>query len=100
MSIDRGYHDCAILKNQAPDGGQYVVVAGGYSYDGSWSKVDKVEVYNIADNTWFDGPDMPERKGVSKTHENGRVSLYVLFTYIVSKDGDQQGWKVSFPDRH
>ncbi len=66
LAGDRCYHDCALLKDQSGDG-QYVVAAGGYSYDGSdWSKVDRVEVYNIADNTWFTGPDLPASQGVSE----------------------------------
>ncbi len=65
LSKNRCYHDCTRLTDRSGDGKQYVVVAGGYSHDGSdWSKVDEVEVYNIADNTWFNGPDMPDSQGV------------------------------------
>ncbi len=63
---NRCYHTCTRLTDRSGDGKQYVVVAGGFSYDGSnWSKVDEVEVYNIADNAWFNGPVMPDMPFVS-----------------------------------
>ncbi len=66
LSKDRAYHDCALLKDKSGDA-EYVVVVGGYSYSSSngWEGRQNVEIYDIANNSWFDGPDMPASSNVS-----------------------------------
>ena len=70
MEEEKRYHSCGLVINPLTGEKEVVALPGGFN--------PRIEIYNIAEDTWRPGPDFPQTAYYVSAAQDGRNSFFAL----------------------